>query len=158
MGKPPFEIQCGERIASYSDEGPFLATLDSFTQLGMNFSVSIAIVALPVIDKINEVLIRRGVHAKILADQSDEQTLDYLASVTAGGLAGGTLGGLVGLLTLLAARAPVVPYIGVPVAVLAGVGALAGWLATRKGFSITAYLKEDRLQIQFDPIPPPLAA
>lgn len=157
MSKAPYEIYFGKRTASYREEGPFLTTFDSFTQLGMNFSVSIAISALPVIDQINEVLIRHGVRAKILADQSDE-ALDYLASATAGGLAGGTLGGLVGLLTLLATRAPAIPCIGVPVAVLAGLGALAGLIATRKGHSITAYLKEDRLQIQFDPTPLPLAA
>ena len=158
MGRPNFEIQYGKGTASYRDEGPFLATVDSFTQLGMNFSVSIAISALPVIDKINEVLIRHGVHAKVLADQSDERALDYLASGTAGGLAGGVLGGAVGWLTLVAARAPAIPYIGVPVAVLAGLGALAGLIATRKGHSITAYLKEDRLQIEFDPTTTPLAA
>lgn len=157
MEKYPFVIRCEKKTASYSEEEQFLTMLDGAIQLGLQVSVSIAVSALPVIEKINEIFIRRGIHARVLAERSDE-AVDYVASATAGGLAGGALGGAVGWLTLVVTRAPVIPYIGVPVAVLAGLGALAGLIATRKGHSITAHLKEERLQIELDPTPPPLAA
>lgn len=157
MGKHLFEIRHQQVTASYSDVEQFLAGVETALRLHLKVSVAIALSALPVIDRINELFIRHGLVAKVNVAQSDERALDYIASATAGGLAGGTLGSLVGWLTLVATRAPVLPTIGIPLAVLAGIGAIFGLIATRRGYSITAYLREDRLEIDLIEAMPLLA-
>lgn len=161
MNQHAFMIQHERGVATYGEENQdeFLAALDSLLQLGLEVSVSIAVSAVHIVDDIGNIFRKRGFRARILAD-SDERAIDYIATGFAGAVIGGSIGGAVAWLTLAVSRVPALapsigislaPSIGIPMAVCATLGTIIGMVATKRGYSITARLREERLLINAMP-------